>query len=66
MRRWIPKRTPYWMPDWARIELEIMGLWCLSCEDLKLSEGGCKKCEFKEDCERLQGKLFGEVITNKQ
>ncbi len=50
--------------DLNRRELKLIELWWLSCEDMKIPEGTCTECEFKEECEEIRQKFYGTKHNN--
>ena len=46
-------------------EKKILELWFLSCEDLQIPNGGCGKCEFRDKCEEIRIKIFGDRNRDK-
>lgn len=49
--------------DLSPRELKLIELWWLSCEDMKIPEGTCTVCEFKEECEVIRQKLYGKKLN---
>jgi hypothetical protein len=50
--------------DLSQRELRLIELWWLSCEDMKIPEGTCTACEFKEECEMIRQKFYGKKLNN--
>ena len=48
--------------DLSPRELKLIELWWLSCEDMKIPEGTCTECEFKEECEMIRQKFYGRKL----
>ena len=42
-------------------EAKILELWFLSCQDMKITEGTCNVCDFKDVCQTLRKKILDYI-----